>query len=301
MHARTTACFAWPTRCIQTRPQVIERQRLFKRGEPVPVRLIEATERLLRSDRYLYDVKFLPTPVHDGVVDIEVVTRDTWSLGAGANAGGVHIAEYKLLGTGTRVTLGRRKTVDRTSTMFGLANRRAFGTWTDPSLGHTVNSDGRRDAVAVLRPFDALDTRWAAGISAGTDDRIDSVCQGGSIASQYRQRQNLGEAFVGWSPGLVDGWVHRGSTRFAKRSDADTQSDEVSPRPWPRQVARLSRPRRWRNRGCRRRHTGRPHRPRPGSSVRRRALGLHAGQQRDRRGGTHEVSEFRGAGSIGRP
>jgi hypothetical protein len=131
----------------------------------------------------------------------------------------VHIAEYNLLGTGTSVTLGRSKTVDRTSTVFGFANRRAFGSWTDLSFSHAVNSDGKRDAVAVLRPFYALDTRWAAGTSAAKDDRIDSVYQGGNIVSQYRKRQNLGEAFVGWSPGLVDGWVHRWSLGASVQDD----------------------------------------------------------------------------------
>ncbi len=212
---------------IQTRRQVIERQLLFKRGEPVSVRLIEETERLLRNNRYLYDVKFMPLQVQDGVVDIEVVTRDTWSLdvggsasrAGGANAGGVHIAEYNLLGSGTSATMGRSKTIDRTSTVFGFANQRAFGTWADLSFSHAVNSDGRRDAVAVVRPFYALDTRWAAGISAVKDDRIDSVYRGGIIGSQYRQRQNMGEAFVGWSPGLADGWVHRWSLGLSVQDD----------------------------------------------------------------------------------
>lgn len=213
---------------IQTRPEVIERQLLFKRGEPVSVRLIEETERLLRSNRYLNDVKFVPMQVHDGVGDIEVVTRDTWSLDAGssasraggANASGFHIAEYNLLGTGTTVTLGRSNTVDRTSTVFGFANRRAFGTWTDVSASHAVNSDGKRDAVAVVRPFYALDSRWAAGISAVKDDRIDSVYQGGKVASQYRQRQSQGEVFAGWSPGLVNGWVNRWSFGLTLQDDA---------------------------------------------------------------------------------
>ena len=38
---------------IQTRPGVIERTLLFKSGEPVSVRLIDETERVLRNARYL--------------------------------------------------------------------------------------------------------------------------------------------------------------------------------------------------------------------------------------------------------
>jgi len=213
---------------IQTRPGVIERALLFKRGEPVSVRLIEETERLLRTNRYLYDVKFRPMEVHDGVVDIEVVTRDTWSLdvggsasrSGGTNSSGLKIAEYNLFGTGTSVTLGRSKNVDRTSTSLGFSNSRAFGTWTNLSYTHAVNSDGKRDALAVVRPFYALDTRWATGLSASKDDRIDSVYQAGEIVSQYRHRQTMGEAFAGTSYGLIGGWVNRYSVGVSVQDDA---------------------------------------------------------------------------------
>ncbi|HZE12031.1 MAG TPA: hypothetical protein VE034_10655, partial [Burkholderiales bacterium] len=41
---------------IQTRAWVVRRQVLFKPGERVSVRLIEETERLMRSNRIFYDV-----------------------------------------------------------------------------------------------------------------------------------------------------------------------------------------------------------------------------------------------------
>lgn len=72
---------------IRTRPAVIERALLFKTGDLLSVAVIEETERLLRRNRYLYDVQILPLAYHDGVVDIEVRTRDTWSLDLGFSAG----------------------------------------------------------------------------------------------------------------------------------------------------------------------------------------------------------------------
>ena len=60
---------------IQTRPSVIERQLLFKPGDLVSVRVFEETERLLRNNRYLYDVHFRVVALHNGVVDVEVITR----------------------------------------------------------------------------------------------------------------------------------------------------------------------------------------------------------------------------------
>ena len=81
---------------------------LFASGEPVSARLIDETERLLRANRYVYDVQIRPLAVHDGVVDVEVLTRDTWSIdpgvsfgrAGGANRASVRLREYNLLEIG---------------------------------------------------------------------------------------------------------------------------------------------------------------------------------------------------------
>jgi len=213
---------------IQTRPSVIRRALLFKPGDVVSVRVIEETERILRSNNYLYDVKFRPIAYHDGVVDIEVMTRDTWSIdfglrasrSGGANTGGFEITDRNLLGTGTTLSLGHSKTVERSGNVFEFANDRAFGTLTSVKYSHATNSDGRSDAAAVVRPFYALDARWAAGVSAAKFDRVDSTYNAGNVINQYRHRQEKGEVFGGWSAGLVDGWVHRYSIGVSASDDA---------------------------------------------------------------------------------
>ncbi len=215
---------------IQTRPEVIARQVLFKPGDPVSVRLIEETERVLRANRYLYDVQFRPVVRDGGVVDIEVLTRDTWSLdvgasvgrAGGANSSGMHLREYNLLGTGTMVNLGRSNDVDRSGTELLFANERVFGSSVAASLSRAINSDGRRDAVSVTRPFFALDERWAAGATASNDDRIDSIYNAGVVQSQYRHREDRRDVFGGWSPGLQGGWVQRYSVGLFSEDDTYT-------------------------------------------------------------------------------
>jgi hypothetical protein len=212
---------------IQTRPGVIERALLFKSGEPLSVRRLEETERLLRSNRYLYDVQFRAAAYVGGVVDIDVVTRDTWSLepgasvgrAGGANSSGVHLTEHNLLGSGISLSLGRSKNVDRSSNEFQFSSDRAFGSGVSLALSHASNSDGTRSAASAAQPFYALDTRWAAGVSAVKDDRLDAVYNAGNISSQYRHRLSLGEAFVGWSTGLVAGWVKRYSVGVSYQDD----------------------------------------------------------------------------------
>lgn len=213
---------------IHTRADVIESGLLFKRGDPLSVRVLDETERLLRASPYLYDVRFRPLAWHDGVVDIEVSTRDSWSLEPGAsfgrsggsNSSSFGIEEHNLLGTGVAVGLGRSRTVDRSGSEFSVASDRMFGTRAALAYSHFRNSDGRRDEASLARPFYALDARWAAGASSSRDDRIDSIYIAGNIASQYRHREERAEVFGGWSQGLVDGWVQRWSLGVTLRDDA---------------------------------------------------------------------------------
>lgn len=237
--AEDTWLFRWANRLhIQTRPEVIRRALLFKSGDALSARLIDETERLLRASRYLYDVKIVPVAAADGVVDIEVVTRDTWSLdpglsasrSGGANTSRFELSESNLLGTGLALSFGRARGVDRTSSEFEVSGDRAFGTWTAFSYQHASNSDGKRNAAAVVRPFYALDARWAAGVSGFRDDRVDAVYNAGEITSQFRHRETRAQVFVGVSDGLVDGWVHRVSVGVSLQDDRYApEPGQVSP------------------------------------------------------------------------
>ena len=156
---------------IRTQPHVVRRLLLFHSGEPISTRLIEETERVLRKQRYLYDVSLRPVAVHDGLVDIEVMTHDTWSLdvsvsagrAGGENTSSLGISEFNLLGTGIGVSYGRSNDPDRSGNEFLVSDEHAFDGWTNVSLSLAKNSDGRRNAISAIRPFYALDTRWAAG------------------------------------------------------------------------------------------------------------------------------------------
>lgn len=202
-----------------TRPSVIRRALLFRPGERVSVQKIEETERVLRANRYLYDVQIRPVAVRDGVVDIEVATRDTWTLDLGLSASrqggatsrGLELTDYNLLGTGVTLGIGRSRDVDRTSNVFRFENARAFGTLASVSLTHAANSDGRSDAWSVARPFYRLDARWAAGVEATRDDTVEAVYERGLVTSRYRRWLRHAEVWGGLSRGLVDGWVRRAS------------------------------------------------------------------------------------------
>jgi hypothetical protein len=213
---------------VQTRVDVIRRALLFHSGEPVSASRMDETERVLRTFRQLYDVDVRAVAYRDGVVDIEVQTRDTWTLdlgfslsrSGGVNAGSIGFSDYSVLGSGAALSYARSSNVDRSTSELGFSHEHAFDGWTALSYSHANNSDGGRVAGSIAHPFYALDTRWAAGISASRDDRIDAFYNTGVIESQYRTRQNLGEAYAGWSKGRVDGWVQRFSIGVSEQDNA---------------------------------------------------------------------------------
>lgn len=220
---------------IRTRPDVIRRALPFRTGDPLSVRQIGEAERLLRANRYLYDVDIRPIAFHDGVVDLEVTTRDTWTLNpsasfsrsGGANKSSVSLQEYNLLGSGLAVAFARTSDVDRTGTQFTFSQDHAWDGAT--SIGYALAnlSDGKRESLTLARPFYALETRRAVGFTASRNDRIDSLYSNGSTVAQLRHDEGTAEAFAGWSDGIAAGFSRRYSVGIDYLSDAYRPDDAL--------------------------------------------------------------------------
>jgi hypothetical protein len=202
---------------INTKPDVIRNALLFKSGEPVSVRVIEETERLLRRNGYLYDVSIKPVAFRDGVADIEVRTRDTWSLdigisasrAGGENTGRLALKEENLLGRGITLGLGYSSDVDRKGTTFEIADNNLFGSRGVIGYQYSNFDDGDFQSFVLARPFYALDARWAAGFTGTESDQLDALYNGGDEVASYRHRRKFAEAYGGYSGGLVGRWVRR--------------------------------------------------------------------------------------------
>lgn len=224
---------------IKTRPELIRRSLLFKSGDRVSVRLIEETERLIRATSTVYDVAIRPLRYEEGVVDLEVVTRDTWTLQPGAKlrreggrtSGAINIKETNLAGTGTTLGFERSSTVDRTGTSFQLGHDHLFDGWTAAALERSSFSDGSSESLSLAHPFYALDTRRAAGASETKFNRLDSLYSAGNVVAKYRHRQDAAELYGGVSRGLVDGWAQRYSAGLSYQEDAYTLEPGQPPPP----------------------------------------------------------------------
>ncbi len=207
---------------IRTRQQTIASQLLFRDGDPYKGRLLQESERILRNTRYLNDAWIRPIAYHDGLVDIEVVTRDVWTLNPGFNVGraggkttsGFKVEELNLLGRGEQLRVGRKSEVDRDSTIFRFADPQLWGSWWGMDAQYSDNSDGKTQEFTLEHPFFSLDTRWAGGIDLKNDRRVDALYNLGEIADQYRVREKAFSTYLGFSRGLSNGWVRRWSAGF---------------------------------------------------------------------------------------
>jgi hypothetical protein len=212
---------------LQTRASTVRRALLFSSGEPVSASVIRETERLLRSERYLYDARIVPVALRDNVVDVEVRTRDTWSLfptisvsrSGGKNKSEFAISELNLAGTGSRLKLGTFKDVDRDGKRIEFSNDNALGRRVALGFALSDNSDGSQKALAIQRPFYALDAHWAAGLSASDEDKLEPVYNAGDLVAEYRRRTRLVDVFGGLSDGRVNGWVRRTSIGLSVREE----------------------------------------------------------------------------------
>jgi outer membrane protein assembly factor BamA len=200
-----------------TRDSVIRQQLLFSSGDIFSNRLIEESERLLRQNEYLYDAKIEPVNYENGVVDLQVRTRDVWTLMPGASvsrSGGenrtqVSVSERNLLGRGVSMRLSYADNVDRNSTSFQYYDKNLGRSWTSIYLELADSSDGDTTDFRVIRPFYALDTRRSAGATFYDDSREVSFYELGDEVAEYAVDSDLHTAFIGWSGGLQNGWVRR--------------------------------------------------------------------------------------------
>ncbi len=194
----------------KTRESVIRRQLLVAPGDPYQPRLLRESERLLRRNRYLRDAEIRPVGVRRDRVDLEVEAHDVWTL-----TGGVHFAreggenQYRFevqdsnfLGTGKDITVSHGSSVDRTTSVVRYRDPNLAGSRTRLELWLGENSDGDLRRFGVERPFYSLDSRWAAGLAARFEERVDSLYDLGEQLTEFRHDRRYVELYWGRSAGL---------------------------------------------------------------------------------------------------
>ena len=90
---------------IKTNELIIRKNLLFSEGDSISPLLFSDNERILRQLNFIYDARIIVLPVSNDEVDIVVITKDVYSLGAefdfkGINTGSLNFFEKNVLGMG---------------------------------------------------------------------------------------------------------------------------------------------------------------------------------------------------------
>ncbi len=216
----------------RTRPKTIERQLLVRPGDRYDRRVLDESERILRSNGYLWDARIRPVAVRDNAVDLEVVTRDVWTLRpgfsferkGGRNTTRIDLEEANLLGRGSKLTVSSTSTPERYTDSVQYIDQHLFGRWLHAEVLLESSSDGMKHSYILERPFYALDTRWTAGGSFLENDRVDTLVGVPTIAPEYHTRIDFLRLAGGWSRGLRGGWVWRYRAGIAKDATRFTRT-----------------------------------------------------------------------------
>lgn len=223
-----------------TRPQVVRQQLLFKSGDLFSARVMDESERLLRSNRYIQDAHIRPVRLENGVVDIEVHTIDTWtfiprislSRQGGENSTGFGLKELNLFGTGMQIGVTYKSDVDRDSTIIKFFDRNLGNSWYSLGAVYENNSDGYVRQLGIEKPFYSLASTDARGIFLLDNDRVDALYDRGEILAEYRHQTESYGFYGGWSKGLINGWTRRYTTGLAyeehRFSPADGSTAPIS-------------------------------------------------------------------------
>jgi hypothetical protein len=189
----------------RTRDHVILQQLTFAEGDRYSRAALDESERHLRHNGYLYDAEIRPVAYDGTTVDIDVHTRDVWTLrpaigfhrSGGVNAVHFGIRDANFLGLGKSVEVERINGVDRTQTLADYLDPGIAGSHVRFHVGYSNNSDGSSAAIGFERPFWRLTESWGGGIRGETTDRTDSLYALGEITNQFQERWTFGNVYYG--------------------------------------------------------------------------------------------------------
>lgn len=181
---------------VSTQESVIRTELLFKEGDQFDPYLLRQTARNLRLQRYLRDIKVVPT--FDGdAVDVLVSARDSWTLipylsyssGTGQKNRGIGITEGNFLGGATRVDTRVQEQDSRRTYAIGVTDPQFLGTRQHLNAGFADRSDGRVYQGGLGLPFRHLLQRDSWSFDFSRQNTIGRLYSGGD--EEYIFRQHL--------------------------------------------------------------------------------------------------------------
>lgn len=226
-----------------TRERALHGALVFREGDTVTPQMLEESERVLRGKLYVHDARVLARRRCGHEIDVDVVTRDVWTLSprttlsrkGGENRFGIGLGDTNFMGTGKAIVLSYDNSVDRESFSVSYADPNVLGSRLRMGTNFTSSDDGDRQHVDLRRPFYSLDARYSWGVTLDLNDRVTDLYFRGNSVAGFRQESRRWEVSGGLSGGRKNGRTTRmlfGVTR--EEENFALEPGEIAPMALPR-------------------------------------------------------------------
>lgn len=218
-----------------THSNVVESQLLFKVGDPLNLQAINESERILRKRKYFTNAYILPESVCGNEVDLLVVTQDAWVLEpefsfsqkSGDTESGFGISDGNILGTGNALSIGYSKNEQRSGVSYEFYNPYFLNKQIAVRAEYEDTSDGRNSLLNVSRPFNSLETPWAAGMRLEDISLVDMIRSRGDVINEFRHQTLLNEVFIGKATDITTDRTQRWLVGFSNEEHKFYPTDET--------------------------------------------------------------------------
>jgi len=185
----------------------------------------------------IYHVGIRPTAYHDGVVDLEVSTQDTWTLrpsvrfsrAGGNNAFGFSFSEQNLLGRLKVLQLSHRNDIDRTTTQLSYLDPRILNSRYALRTYYADASDGTSWGLLTSRPFYSLNSGWSMNAGGEHIHKTSKLYSDADAVDEFVQVTDSFNASYGVSTGLVGNNVIRFTFGYQYLQNLFSETEGTSP------------------------------------------------------------------------
>lgn len=220
---------------INTRPNVIRDQLLFRQGDPLDTSLVEESERILRTRDYLTNAYIVPITVCDEQVDLRVVTQDSWAIEPQFSVTresedtktSIGLSDGNILGTGNNLTISYAESEERNLIGYDLKSPHVFGTQISTRFYYADTSDGRNSVVKIEKPFYALSTEWAGGLYSEDLVLRDIIRYRDEEINEYHHFSRYNNVYLGKGVDITNEYTQRWLTGFSHEEHEFTSVEET--------------------------------------------------------------------------
>lgn len=199
---------------LKTKGLTVKNLLLFKRNRPLDSLLVQESERLIRSQRYIRRVVIRPVaiPGSRDSVDIDIRVLDSWSLipnGSASSSGtSLELTERNFFGLGHefRNEFDKRFESGQTGYLARYTIPNIMNTYINTTINYQIwKSDNSLKSVGVQRNFFSAYTKWAGGVYFESRTERDSLPNAQQEWAMQNYRSDAQDYWAGYSFKIYEG------------------------------------------------------------------------------------------------